>query len=86
MIVRTINEKIEITTNDKIGRSNVVISSEHFKYEGDEILITLNYKYLKEAINVFDDKIYIHLSNAQKPIKISDIKNNNNQIISPMIS
>ncbi len=80
------NEKIEITTNDKIGRSNVVISSEYFKYEGDEILITLNYKYLKEAINVFDDKIYIHLSNAQKPIKISDIKNNNNQIISPMIS
>lgn len=80
------NEKIEITTNDKIGRSNVVITSEDFKYDGEEISITLNYKYLKEAINVFGDKIYIHLSNAQKPIKISDDKINNNQIISPMIS
>lgn len=80
------NEKIKITTSDKIGRSNVVITSDNFEYEGDPISITLNYKYLKEAINVFGDKIYIHLSNSQKPIKISDDKRNNNQIISPMIS
>ena len=78
--------KIEITTSDKIGRSSVTISNENFQYNGDEIFISLNFKYLKEAINVFNDKIYIHLLDSQKPIMINSDKKENNQIISPMIS
>ncbi|MBD5423262.1 MAG: DNA polymerase III subunit beta [Mycoplasma sp.] len=81
------NEKINIITNtDKIGRANVVISKDEYEYNGEEISITLNYKYLKEAINIFNDKINIHLIDSYKPIMINDDKKLNKQIISPMIS
>lgn len=81
-------EQISISSvRDEIGQTNVILTNEQFGYEGEGIVITLNFKYLKEAINVFDGKIEIYLNNSHSIILItSEQKKNNKQIISPLRS
>ena len=46
------------TISDEVGRTQVIIQGNDFEFVSDEnIDIVLNYKFLKEAINVFNDKI-----------------------------
>lgn len=81
------NEKIDLDTHsNEIGKVNVVINKEQYEYKGESIKITLNYKYLREAINIFNDKINIYFIDEKNPIMITDDKRSNVQIISPMIS
>lgn len=81
------HEKIDLSTNsNEIGKVNVVIDKDQYQYKGEQISITLNYKYLREAINIFNDKINIYFIDGKNPIMITGDKQSNKQIISPMIS
>lgn len=81
------NEIVLSTSAEEIGKTKVVIPKEEFEFRSNEsINIVLNYKYLKEAINVFNDKITISFINSQGPIRISSEENSNVQIVSPMIA
>lgn len=82
------NEMKIISVKDEVGNSKVILSSNKFKYEGDDVFITLNFKYLKEAINVFNNMIEVNLNNPEGIILITDgkEKNKNRQIISPLRS
>lgn len=75
------------TISDEVGRTQVIIQGNDFEFVSDEnIDIVLNYKFLKEAINVFNDKISINLINSKSLILIESDSSQNKQIISPMIS
>ncbi len=81
------NEITLSTSAEEIGRTKVVLSKEEFEYKANEpINIVLNYKFLKEAISVFNDKISIYLTNSKGLIQIGSEKSTNKQIISPMMS
>ncbi len=82
----TSNEINLSTQAEEIGRTKVIIQSNDFEFEGEEISIVINFKFLKEAINVFNDKININLTKPNELILIDSEKSNNKQIISPMIS
>ena len=69
---------------EEIGRIQVILEKNKFEYYGEPISIVLNNKYLKEAINVFNDKIKINLLNSRTPILIESEDSLNKQIISPM--
>lgn len=87
IIIKINNEEISLSTQtEEIGRSSVIIDNDKYQYNGEDIRIVLNYKFLKEAISVFNDKIYINLTKSTGLILISDENNENKQIISPMIS
>lgn len=80
-------EEMKLSTHtDSIGSTSVILKNNEFQYEGEEIQIILNYKFLKEAINVFNDKINIHLIDSKNLILIDSEKSLNKQIISPMVS
>ena len=81
-------EQISIVSiKNEVGNSKVILKNNQFTYEGDPITITLNFKYLKEAISVFNDEIEINLAAPESIILIeSKNKPNNKQIISPMRS
>lgn len=68
------------------GQTNICIDKNNFEYNNQEILIYINYKYLNEAINVFNDKIKISLNNHKSPILITDENSSKKQIISPMLN
>ena len=76
-----------ISIKNEVGNSKVILREEEFKYEGNPIIITLNFKYLKEAIAVFDGEIEINLNNPESIILVTGQSNENNkQIVSPLRS
>lgn len=78
-------ENIKISTqSEEIGSSTIIIEKSNYEYDNDEISIILNYKYLKEAINVFNDKIRINLTESKGPILIDSENSNSKQLISPI--
>lgn len=82
-------EKIDISSiNETVGNTNVVISKDLFTYDGDKEIITLNFKYLKEAIGVFENEIELHLNEERKNVILitSPQYKNNKQIISQLRS
>ncbi len=81
-------EQILLSTNaDEIGRTNVVIKQNDYEINfNEEITLVLNYKFLKEAISVFNDKIKINMATPKALILIESEDSTNKQIISPMVS
>lgn len=76
-----------ISIKNEVGNSKVILKNDQYRYEGDPITITLNFKNLKEAINVFEEDIAIELSGPESIILITgQSKLNNKQIISPLRS
>lgn len=81
-------EQIIVTSiKDEIGNTKVVLMNDQYRYEGNEIIITLNFKYLKESINIFNEIVEVNMRNSQDIILItSKEKENSKQIISPLKS
>lgn len=77
---------IIISIKDEVGSSKVIIPSDQYFYNGEEVIITLNFKYLKDALNVFEGEILINLNQSQDTILIESKKTTNKQIISPLRS
>ena len=75
-----------ISAKDEVGNSKVVIKNTHFEYEGEPTTMTFNFKYLKEAIGVFSDKIQIHMNNPEDIIMITSENSTNRQIVCPLKS
>lgn len=72
------------TISNEIGNAKIIIDKEKYEFIGEPIEIILNYKYLKDAINVFNDKIKINFNDSKGIILIEDEKTTNKQLISPM--
>lgn len=77
-----------LSVKDEVGNSKVILSNDKFNYIGEDVFITLNFKYLKEAINVFDNEIEINLNGPEGIILINEKSDStkNKQIISPLRS
>ncbi|UVD81693.1 DNA polymerase III subunit beta [Mycoplasma iguanae] len=67
---------------EELGTSKVY--AKNFKWKGEELVVSLNYRYLKEAINVFEDEIAIFLNEKVDRILILSKSNpKNKQLIAP---
>ncbi len=74
-----------ISVKEEIGNSSVVIPTKNFV--GDDLVITVNYKFLKEALSVFDGEIQIKFNNGIDRFVIIGTSNpNNKQLIAPQRS
>lgn len=75
-----------ISIKDEVGNSKVIIPGEQYLYNGEEMVITLNFKYLKDALSVFEGKVLINLNQSQDIILLESKISTNKQIISPLRS
>lgn len=76
-----------ISIKNEVGNSKVILKEDQFQYEGQPVIVTLNFKYLKEAISVFEEEIKLNLNNPESIILITSQSNpNNQQIVSPLRS
>lgn len=67
---------------EEIGKSEIVFKD--FDYNGDDLIITLSHKFLKEAISVFDGKIKICFNGDEGNVVIvGESRPNNKQLIAP---
>ncbi|VEU75621.1 DNA polymerase III, beta subunit [Mycoplasmopsis maculosa] len=77
------NELSIFTKLDEIGDS--FVKTENLELEGSNLEFDINYNYLKEALSVFDDELYILVDEKiQKILIISKSNPNTKQLISPM--
>ncbi|MGL4343098.1 MAG: DNA polymerase III subunit beta [Metamycoplasmataceae bacterium] len=71
-----------ISSKDEVGRSEVIFKQ--FDFEGDSLIITLSYKYLKDALSVFEGPITLNFNNSIDKVVITGESNpNNKQLIAP---
>ncbi|WP_412031553.1 DNA polymerase III subunit beta [Metamycoplasma buccale] len=77
------NEFLTISsTREEIA--NAEVKTKNFKYDGDELKLTINSKYLREAISVFDDQISLLITKDKLRIVVkSDSNQNNIQLFTP---
>ncbi|AAT27488.1 DNA polymerase III subunit beta [[Mycoplasma] mobile] len=80
------NEEIIFTSQRKeVGATKLVLKNDSFTFEGTPIKIRLNSRFIKEAINVFENNIEILMNSSEKPVLIKDKDSFNNlQLISPL--
>ncbi|MGL6125088.1 MAG: DNA polymerase III subunit beta [Metamycoplasmataceae bacterium] len=74
-----------ISVKEEIGNSNVIIKTKNFV--GDDLIFTVNYRYLKEAISVFEGEIQLKFNNGiERFVVIGKSNPNNKQLIAPQRS
>ncbi|WP_406617108.1 DNA polymerase III subunit beta [Mycoplasmopsis adleri] len=83
--------EIKITKNelsiysrlDELGDS--LVKTDKFDIEGGTLVFDINYNYLKDALNILDDEIYLLIDEKiQKILILSKSNPNSKQIVSPM--
>ncbi|AXE60488.1 DNA polymerase III subunit beta [[Mycoplasma] phocae] len=71
-----------LSTRDEVA--NAEVKTQNFKYDGDDLKLALNSRFLKEAISVYDEDLRILLTKDRMRIVIkSDTKPNVLQLITP---
>ncbi|MGL4252105.1 MAG: DNA polymerase III subunit beta [Metamycoplasmataceae bacterium] len=74
-----------ISVKEEIGNSSVIIKTKNFV--GDDLIFTVNYKFLKEAIAVFEGEIQLKFNNGiEKFVIIGKSNPKNKQLIAPQRS
>ncbi|MGL5205107.1 MAG: DNA polymerase III subunit beta [Metamycoplasmataceae bacterium] len=74
-----------ISVKEEIGNSSVIIKTKNFV--GDDLIFTVNYKFLKEAIAVFEGEIQLKFNNGiDRFVIIGKSNPNNKQLIAPQRS
>lgn len=74
-----------ISIKEEIGNSSVVIKTKNFV--GDDLIFTVNYKFLKEALSVFEGEIQLKFNNGiERFIIIGKSNPKNKQLIAPQRS
>ncbi|QJB70917.1 DNA polymerase III subunit beta [Mycoplasma sp. 1654_15] len=66
-------------------KGNSTIKTKNFSYQGDGFVFKVNYKYLKDAISVFEDKINFFISKNKTKLLINSQSNKNNKQIIGLI-
>ena len=74
-----------ISVKEEIGNSSVIIKTKNFI--GDDLIITVNYKFLKDALSVFDGEIQIKFNEGiDRFVVIGTSNPSNKQLIAPQRS
>ncbi|MDK2819707.1 MAG: DNA polymerase III subunit beta [Mycoplasmataceae bacterium] len=74
-----------ISVREEIGNS--VVTIENKSYSGEDFVLTVNYKYLKEALSVFEGEVKINFNNSIDRFVIVGKSNpKNKQLIAPQRS
>ncbi|ACF06970.1 DNA polymerase III beta chain [Metamycoplasma arthritidis] len=92
VIISETNNKIKLSivdgilmiasTRDEIANAEII--TKNFSYDGDELKLALNSKYLREAIAVFEGTINIHITKDKLRLVVkSDSHPNNIQLFTP---
>ncbi|MGY6172417.1 DNA polymerase III subunit beta [Candidatus Mycoplasma pogonae] len=76
------NEFFVSSVFEEIGSSKIYANN--YEWKGEDLTITLNYKFLKEAVSVFEDKITIFFNqSADRIVVLSKSNPNNRQLVTP---
>ncbi len=74
-----------ISIKEEIGNSSVIIKTDN--YVGDDLIITVNYRFLKEALSVFNGEIQIKMNESiERFVIIGKSNPKNKQLIAPQRS
>lgn len=67
---------------EEVGSS--IVRCKNFVWKGGDLVITINYRFLKEAVSVFDGKIAVFFNNkADRIVVLSKSNENNKQLVTP---
>lgn len=80
----TIKNNVLTLSSSRDEIANVVLKTKNFAYNGDELKLLLNGKFLKDAISVFDDEVNIYITKDHMRLVAKSNSNPNNiQLFTP---